>query len=83
MKTPKKTANETSDSFADISNRIDELTRDLESADIPLERASSVYAEAVDLIKLAQERLSAAEEQVAIIEKTSSPKQDELDGASD
>jgi exodeoxyribonuclease VII small subunit len=54
-------------SFEDVLQEINDITKTLESEEQPLEDAVSTYARGIAAIKLAQDRLSSAEQQVRVL----------------
>jgi exodeoxyribonuclease VII small subunit len=54
-------------SFEEILNQLNDITRNLESEEQPLEDAVATYAKGIAAIKLAQARLSDAEQQVKVL----------------
>jgi len=57
------------DSFEKNIERLDGIVRELEDADLPLEKALDLYEEGMRLSNLCQQQLEAAEGRVEILRK--------------
>lgn len=53
--------------FEDAMSALEDITRKLESGDLPLEDAIGAYERAVSLIKVCNDKLEAAEKKVKIL----------------
>lgn len=53
--------------FEEAMSELEDITRKLESGDLPLEEAIGAYERAVSLIKLCNEKLESAEKKVKIL----------------
>ena len=53
--------------FEDAMSELEDITRRLESGDLPLEEAIGAYEHAVELIKICNQKLEAAEQRVKIL----------------
>ena len=56
-------------SFEDSLNALEERVRSLESADLPLDRALTLFEEGVGLARTCHEHLEAAEKRVAALSR--------------
>lgn len=74
-------------SFEEALARLEEIVREMEEADLPLEKSLAVFEEGVRLSRLLHERLNEAERKVEILlrnedgEKTAVPFREEGDTA--
>ena len=57
-------------SFEEMLARLDEIVRRLESSDLPLEEALTLYEEGAALMKLCNDTLTEAEQKVVRLQKT-------------
>ena len=53
--------------FEDAMSALEDITRKLESGDLPLEEAIGAYERAVSLIRICNDKLEAAEQKVKIL----------------
>ena len=60
----------TEQSYSDLEAQLQEAITALEKPDLPLEDSLAIYERAVHVLKAAQQRLEAAEQQVKILEET-------------
>jgi exodeoxyribonuclease VII small subunit len=65
-----KTDHSNSQTLADITESLDDLIIRLENDGIPIEDALAAYEEGVRLLKLAQERLDAAQQRVLVLSES-------------
>jgi exodeoxyribonuclease VII small subunit len=69
MTRKKATAGASAPTFEEALARLETLVRELEEADLPLERSLAVFEEGVRLSRLLHERLNEAERKVEILMK--------------
>lgn len=60
-------SHETNVSFEQALKRLEELVRQLEQGNVPLEQSLAAYAEAVKLLQTCQKKLDAAETQIEVL----------------
>jgi len=53
--------------FEEALNRLEEIVRQLEDGQLPLEKALEVYAEGVEVSKLCQSALDEAEQRILVL----------------
>lgn len=56
-------------SYSDLETQLQEAIAALEKPDLPLEDSLAIYEKAIHVLRAAQQRLEAAEQQVKILEE--------------